>query len=442
METTLLKNGIVVTQNDKRDIFRGDILIKEKTIAEVGEVREKADNIFDCKGKIIVPGFVQTHVHMNQTLFRCQADDLSLIDWLEKKIFLLESAHDKKSVYWSGMLSCAEMLGGGVTCVVDMETVNHTEEGIKAIADCGIRGFSGKLMMDKSDSAPSYLIEDTETSIHKSLSLMKRWHNSHEERIKYVFTPRFALSCTKELLAKIAELSKKHSVLVHTHASENKKEVELVKKEHGVGNIEYLEKTGLLFSNLLLAHCIWINNREMELLRKSKTNVLHCPTANLKLASGIASVPEMLDMGINVSLGSDGAACNNNLDIFLEMRICALIHKIRKYDPSVLPAQVALDMATRNGARAVGLENIIGVIKKGAKADIAVIGANKAHIAPLNNPVSAIVYSARSGDVDMTFVDGKLVYNNNLLTANEEDIIAKCIEQRDLLLDRVKEIRY
>ncbi len=439
METILLKNGIILTQNENRDIIVGDVLIEGDYIKEVGKTSGLADIVIDCSKKIIVPGFIQTHVHLIQTLFRSQADDLSLIDWLTKRIYLLEMAHTHKSVYWSGMLSCVEMLSAGTTCVVDMGTVLHTNASFEALRDSGMRGYSGKLLMDKHNSAPEELIGDTQSVIKESYSLLKEWHKSCNDRLRYLFAPRFALSCTDELLTEVVTEAIKHDTLIHTHAAENKNEVHQVRTQTGLCNVEYLGSLGLLLPRLLLAHCIWINNNELNLLYKNDIKVLHCPLANLKLASGVANVPAMCEKGINVSLGSDGAACNNTLDMFLEMRFAALIHKVRTHDPTIMPAQMVLDMATRNGAKAIGMEGKVGIISPGTKADITVINTNSPHMTPFANPVSSLVYAANSSDVVMTFVDGKLLYDGAIKSTDVSKVIEESSRCLDDILGKVRE---
>ncbi len=436
MESILLKNGLVLTQNDHRDVVRADVRLEGGRITHVCGNAPPADLTIDCSSLLVLPGFVQTHVHLNQALFRSLADDLSLLDWLEHRIYPYEAAHTHDSIYWSGRLACEELLAGGTTCIADMGDVLHADACFCAMRDSGIRGSTGKMLMDKPDFAPEILVESPESALKDSVRLMSEWHTSHNGRLRYLFSPRFALSCSEGLLRDVARLSVRHHALIHTHASENREEVRAVKAQTGMDNVAYLSSLGLLSSRLLLAHCIWVTDAEIALLSSSHTNVTHCPLANLKLASGIAPVHRMASSGINVALGSDGIPCNNTLDMFNEMRFTALIHKVRDYDPTVLPAQQVLDMATRNGAKAMGLEGMAGQITPGAYADVAIIGLNAAHLTPFSHPAPMLVYAARASDVAMTIVDGSICYKKDADSEAKERLYARAAKEQHLLLER------
>lgn len=390
-----------------------------------GGHRHDVDMIIDASGKIVLPGFVQAHVHLCQTLFRGQADDLELLDWLKKRIWPLEGAHDEESVYWSAMLGIAELIKGGTTSVIDMETVHHTESAFWAIDSSGIRAASGKVMMDYGSDVPASLKESTPDSLRESEALLERWHMHDDGRIRYAFAPRFVVSCSDELLVRVRDMARAAGVLVHTHASENRGEVALVQQDRGMRNVVCLRELGLVGPNLVLAHCVWLDEEEMAILRDSGTKVVHCPSSNLKLASGIARVPEMLEMGMFVSMGADGAPCNNNLDMFREMRHAALIQKVR-LGPTALPARAVLEMATMGGARAMGLEDEIGSIEPGKRADIVIVDLHAPHAVPADgvDVMARIVYEANASDVETTIVDGRiLMYGRKLLALNEDEVI-------------------
>ena len=404
----------------------------------VGVHRHDVDMVIDAAGKVVLPGFVQAHVHLCQTLFRGQADDLELLDWLKKRIWPLEGAHDEESVYWSAMLGIAELIRGGTTSIIDMETVHHTESAFWAIDSSGIRAASGKVMMDYGPDVPATLMESTEDSLRESEALLERWHMHDDGRIRYAFAPRFVVSCSARLLARVRDMARAAGVLVHTHASENRGEIELVQQDRGMRNVVCLHELGLIGPNLVLAHCIWLDDEEMAILRDSGTKVVHCPSSNLKLASGIAKVPEMLEMGVFVSMGADGAPCNNNLDMFQEMRHAALIQKVR-LGPTALPAPTVLEMATIGGARAMGLEEEIGSIEPGKRADIVILDLDAPHAVPAEgvDVVSRVVYEATASDVETTIVDGRvLMYRRKLLAFDENEVIREATRALRRVLER------
>src|SRR5262249_2743395 len=283
----------------------------------------------------------------------------------------------------------------------------------------GFRATIGKCMMDKGDQVPAMLQEQTEDSIAESIALLDRWHGRDADRIRYCFAPRFAVSCTRELLERVSKLARERGVLVHTHASENKDEIELVRRDTGRTNIQYLNDVGLAYNNVVLAHCVHLSKDDIEILRKTGTQVAHCPSSNLKLGSGIAPVVEMLGRGIRVSLGADGAPCNNRLDMFTEMRSAALIQKAI-HGPEVMPALPVLRMATIEGARAIGLKEQIGSIEVGKRADLTLLNIEALHTTPHPDPISSIVYAADTRDVETVIIDGRIVMREGKLTTLDE----------------------
>lgn len=433
----LIKAGTIVTVDDNDSIVRGDVLIRDGRIAEIGgEIDDTVNNVIEARGCAVLPGFVQTHIHFCQTLFRGAADDLALIDWLKKRVWPMEAAHTPESIRASAQLAVAELIKGGTTCALTMETVRHTEEVLRVVENSGFRATVGKCMMDKGDDVPSGLQEETRASIDQSLGLIEKWHGQADGRIRCCFAPRFAISCTRELLSEVSRLAKEHRVLIHTHASENRTECEIIERETGLRNIDYLNSLGIVGPHVVLAHCIHLDNAEMETLASTKTNVAHCPSSNLKLGSGIARVTEMLARGIPVSLGADGAACNNRLDMFTEMRTAALLQKAL-HGPEVLPAARALRMATIDGARTMGLDKSIGSIEVGKRADMIVVDLNQTHSTPASDVVSALVYSAQSTDVRTTIIDGEIVMRDReLLTMNEAKMIEAANREADVLAKR------
>jgi 5-methylthioadenosine/S-adenosylhomocysteine deaminase len=290
-----------------------------------------------------------------------------------------------------------------------METVHDTDVVFEALASIGLRATVGKCMMDADDHVPPRLLEETTASIDESLALMTRWNGAANGRLRAAFAPRFAVSCSRDLLEAVATLAARDGTLVHTHASESRDEVEVVRRlSGGLSNLEYLAATGLASPHLCTAHCVWVTESEQALLAERDVKVMHCPGSNLKLGSGIAPVTEMRSRGISVSLGADGAACNNRLDMFDEMRLAATLQAMR-LAPGALSARDALWMATREGARALALEGEIGSIEVGKRADLIIIERDRPHLAPDRDPFSTLVYAARGTDVRMTMVDGDVL---------------------------------
>jgi 5-methylthioadenosine/S-adenosylhomocysteine deaminase len=436
----LIKDATIITLDGANRAFEGSVAIDQGRIIAVEPSATASfnitfDDVIDGRGCALLPGFVQTHIHLCQTLFRGAADDLELIDWLKRRVWPMEAAHTPESLYASARLGIAELIKGGTTCALTMETVNHTDSVFRAVEDSGFRATVGKCMMDQGNGVPDALNEETEESISESLDLLKRWNGKAEGRIRYCFAPRFAVSCTRELLEHVARLSRELGVMVHTHASENRDEISMVERATGKRNIEYLRDVGLTAPHVVLAHCVHLDDAEMEILRSTGARVAHCPSSNLKLASGIARVAEMLDRGVSVSLGADGAPCNNRLDMFTEMRTAALLQKVLR-GSRALPALAALRLATINGARALGLADQIGSVEVGKRADLQLINLDRLHTTPRPDPISAIVYAAEASDVETVFIDGQIVMQEGrLLTFNEEDVITQAHEQARVCWD-------
>lgn len=436
MKSILIKSGTLLTMDAQDSVLTGDLLIENGRITRIGDSGMTADHVIDATDCAVLPGFVQTHIHLCQTLFRGAADDLSLLDWLKKRVWPMEAAHDAKSVRASARLGIAELIKGGTTCALTMETVSHTEEVFKVVEETGFRATVGKCMMDRGEDVPAGLHEETVASIDESLALLERWHGAAGGRIRYCFAPRFALSCTSELLGRVGKLSLERGVMVHTHASENKAECELVERESGMRNVTYLDSLGIRGNHVMLAHCVHLDENEFDILARTRTNVAHCPSSNLKLGSGIAPVATMLDRGISVSIGADGAACNNRLDMFTEMRTMALLQKAL-HGPEVIPAQQALRMATIEGARALGLEKEIGSLEVGKRADVIVIKLDAAHSLPRTAPASTLIYSAQPEDVKHVVIDGKLVLEAGQHKAlDEKAVLADAQFEQEGLLRR------
>jgi len=405
--------------NASRQVVDGDVLVEAGRIKTVGRTAGRPGGrspatVMDCEGLVILPGLVQAHIHLCQTLFRGLADDLALEAWLAQRIWPLEAAHNEESVYWSAMLGAAELLLGGTTAILDMETVRHTGAAFEALESIGLRATAGKCLMD-APSAPASLREPTDRALQESAELCARWHGAAGGRLRYCFAPRFAPSCTGPLLRAVSDLAERAGAVIHTHAAETPAELEIVKRETGNDEIAYLDSMGISGPRAALAHCVWVDKESIARLARQATNVVHCPSSNLKLGSGVAPIPEMLAAGCHVAIGADGAPCNNRLDAFAEMRLAALIQKPR-LGPEALPAAQVLELATLGGARALGLESEIGSIEVGKRADLVVVDLDGPHAQPAEaDLISRLVYSARAADVRHVVVDGRLVVRDGAL---------------------------
>ena len=435
MASLLIRGGTVVTMNDRFEIIEGDVSIRDGRIAAIASnVTAPHDTLIDAAGGYILPGLIQTHIHLCQTLFRGYADDLPLMDWLRTRIWPMEAAHTPDSLRAATRLATADLLASGTTAVLTMETVHDTDVVFKEVEASGLRATIGKCMMDFDAQVPRRLQEDTRASIDESVAIRARWEGAANGRLRAAFAPRFAVSCSRELLEAVADLSNAQHALVHTHASESRDEIAIVQQLSGArSNIEYLATVRLAAPRLCAAHCVWADERDQRVLADHDVKVMHCPGSNLKLGSGIAPVPEMRARGITVSLGADGAACNNHLDMFDEMRLAAVLQAMRK-QPGVLPARDVLWMATRAGARTLGLEHEIGSLEVGKKADVIVIDRDRPHLAPGPDPYSALVYAARGSDVRATIVDGEiLVRDFETMRVDRADVAAAArVAARDL----------
>ncbi|MFN4111200.1 MAG: 5'-deoxyadenosine deaminase [Ignavibacteria bacterium] len=445
----VISPSFIITMNRNYEILKGySVLISGNRIQKIDRTeklipiaKENKWDIFDATGTILIPGFVQTHIHLCQTLFRGLADDLELLDWLQLKIMPFEYAHNKDSMKYSALLGISELIRCGTTTILDMGSLNFSDVIFEQLINSGLRAFHGKAMMDINTLYPK-LSETTTSALKSSEELAKEFHNSASGRLKYAFAPRFILSCSNELLKSTNELVNDFpGTLFHTHASENCTELENVRKRCGKDNIECFEELNILNDRSCIAHCIWLNENEIHLMKERNARVLHCPSSNLKLASGIAKIPRYLKEGISVSLGADGAPCNNFLDIFVEMRLASLIQK-PFYGPTTMPAKEVFELATIGGARALHLEHEVGSIEEGKKADLVLIELNQLHNSmniDEENLYSTIVYTCDHTNVKSVMIDGNWIYKNyQFMSIDAEEVIKKSQEELNKLLLRVE----
>jgi len=445
--TTILRASAILTLSDPSLIRDGYLVFDETGILETGPqsgfpVQKYAGaQVLNLGNRVLFPGFIQTHIHLCQTLFRGLADDLNLLDWLQNRIFPFENAHTAASMKVSAELGILELLSNGTTTLMDMGSVRHYEAVLEAAERLGIRGFFGKALMDDNPLFPA-LSEPADEALASLDDQIAAWHGRDQNRIRMAVTPRFVLSCTPKLMQDAYDrVRQDRSLRYHTHSSEQISELAEVRKRFGLDNVELFQSMGLLGPETLLAHCIWLNDREKDLLKTSQTRILHCPSSNLKLGSGIAGVPALATSGIQVSLGADGAPCNNSLDPFIEMRLAALIQKPVN-GPTAMPARQVFRMATSGGAEALGLEQETGKLQPGLKADLVAVSLDSLRLPVFpeteDDLYSALVYSAQRDLVTDVWVNSKAVKRNGeVLVADEAEILFSARKELKALKSRL-----
>jgi len=417
----IIEADYIVTCNSTDEVVKdGAVYVEGNKIKAVGK-RDTIANyypssrIISGKNKILLPGLVNTHSHSVQTLLRGKAEDLSLIDWLQKVILPGERSFSVDNVYTSCALGFAEMIRTGTTTCNDMLTAHHSEEGIRAAIDIGIRARIGKMLMDVDINNKKEKLEKTYDIIAEVTDHIKKYHNSQNGRIKYSLNLRFLLNNSTELIAEVVKLQQEYNdILIHTHASENKNESKLVTQQFGKSYIRALNELNVLGENTILAHAIWLDEEEYKLIKESGTKISHNPSSNSKLASGIADISKFQELGIIVGLATDGAPCNNNLDMFREIRLASFLQRLKYLNEKKLPAKSVLKMATIEGAKALHMDKEIGSIEIGKKADLILLDISDVNAIPLYDPITHIVYSASGKDIILTMIDGRIVYENGV----------------------------
>jgi 5-methylthioadenosine/S-adenosylhomocysteine deaminase len=418
---TLIRGGSIVTcagNGDGDGVVQGDLLVVNGIVAAIGKVPKRMlapspgaagiTRVIDASGCAVTPGLVQAHVHLCQVLFRGAADDLPLLSWLTQRIWPFEAAHDARSLAASAELGLLEMMLAGTTTILDMGTVHHYDAVFDACERAGIRAFGGKAMMDAGDDVPKGLRESTTQSLRESDRLREAWTGKGDGRLGYAYAPRFILSCTEALFRETAERSKATGALLHSHVAEHPDERAAVKKALGDDDVAMLRRWGFQGPRTLLAHGVQIRDDEADALAQDGTRIVHCPSANLKLGSGVARVHELDERGVQLALGADGAPCNNNLDPWVELRHAALLAKFRT-STTALPARRAFRLATIDGARALGIDAVTGSLEVGKRADVVVVRTDGPHCEPCGDVYSRLVYACTSRDVEHVLVDGEHV---------------------------------
>ncbi len=412
----LIKNCLTLYKNSV--IKRFDIGISDGIIKIVDEkIDSEADVIIDARNLFAIPGFINMHTHAAMTLFRGIADDVSLMKWLQEEIWPMERNLKPEHVYYATLLAGIEMIKSGTTCFNDMYF--YIDEISRACKKIGIRAYVSFAMFDfGNEDVAKRNLRDAEIYLKKY---------EKEDLVKITLAPHAPYTCSEYLLTETKRLADENDILIHTHISESRDEFVKFLKEKGKTPIEYLESIGFLDGKVLAAHCVWVTNRDISILKKRNVNVIHNPVSNVKLANGIARIHEMLRNGINICLGTDGAASNNNLSMLEEMKLAALLQKFRYRNPEIVKAEDVFNMATRNAG--IALRENLGEIREGYKADIVLINLKDIRMQPITNPISHIIYSIDSSCIDTVIINGKLImYNRRILTIDEEEVREKFIK--------------
>jgi 5-methylthioadenosine/S-adenosylhomocysteine deaminase len=433
MGALLIEDVTVITMDKYRRIIpKGAVLAESGKITFVGSVDEVPNDLpanlgrISGRGRIAMPGFVNTHTHAAMTLFRGYADDLPLQEWLETKIFPIEARLSAEDVYWGTLLACMEMIRSGTTTFADMyfsmdEAAKAVEEsGIRACLSIGMGSLDGK----------------GDEKLAKSVEFCQRWQGAAGGRITTMLGPHAPYTCSRSFLSKVAQSAVDLGVGVHIHISETEREVEDCKRQFRMSPVGFVEASGVFQAPVLAAHCVAVSDQDIEILAEHDVRVAHNPGSNMKLASGVSPVPKMMRAGITVGLGTDGAASNNNLDMIEEMRLAALLHKVSLKESTAMPARTCLEMATIDGAACLGLEDSVGSLEVGKRADIILIDFDAPHLTPTSTVdlASHIVYSSCGADVSTVVIDGVVVMDDRKIIGIDEEKVMSEVDKRALRL--------
>lgn len=417
----LIKDCGILPMTSRDDyIDNGYLVVEGSGITSVSAGQhpdeDRFSTVIDGQGMVAMPGLVNAHTHAAMTLMRGYGDDLPLMRWLQEKIWPVEDKLMAEDCYWGALLGITEMIKSGTTCFADMYF--NMEEVARAVEDTGIRASLSQGMTGLSPSG--------EAAFHRSRELFK-WHGRADGRITVMLGPHAPYTCPPEYLKRVISLSDELGTGIHIHLAETMTEYNDIKAQYGKTPIALMDEIGLFEKPVLAAHCVFLDDHDIDILARHKVGVAHNPESNMKLASGTARVPDMLDAGITVALGTDGASSNNNLDMIQEMRTCCFMHKLGQLDPEVIPAYQALEMATVNGARALGLEDI-GMLRPGMKADLILVDFRKPHLCPRHDVAAHLAYSASGADVDTVMVNGRVLMQGRQLTTINEKMVMRQVE--------------
>ena len=421
----LIRGATIVTLNLIREVVQGDLRIVDGRIAAIGKRLKprKDEAVLDAAGLTVFPGFFQMHVHLCQTLFRHMGEDMALFDWLRNRVWPLEAAHNQASLRASAQLGLAEMLLSGTTSFVSMETSHGTETAFEEIVSTGMRAFSGKALMDGGRGVPTKLKESTKKALDSAGRMLVDWQG--KGALEVILNPRFAPSCTPDLLRQVGKLAAEHEAWIHTHVAETRDEVQLTRETFGRNPILLYEALGYLDGKFIGVHAVHLTEAEkLRLAGRNSVALVHCPSANMKLASGIAPLADLLSRGIRVGLGADGAACNNALSMLREMRLAGLLQKVSR-GASALNAQTILELATIDAATAMGIDGELGSVEVGKRADLAIFDLNHPSIQPAGTPAQQLVWAASERDLVHTLVNGRFMVRDRKLVWQDQDELLK-----------------
>lgn len=413
----LIENASIVTMTEaNRVLEKHYLIIEDDVIAAIGSGEAPAgdyDKRIDAVNHMLLPGFVNAHTHAAMALLRGYADDLPLMEWLQTKIWPLEDKLTAEDIYWGTKLAIVEMIKSGTTCFADMYF--FMDQAARAVEETGIRAVLSRGMVGV---GPEH-----QNAIDQSRELVGQWHGKGNGRIQFCLGPHAPYTCPPDYLQKVMDLADELKVGLNIHIAETLTEVEDIKNLYGKTPVVHLESLGVFKYPTIGAHCVHVTEEEIEILARYKVGVVHNPESNMKLASGIAPVPAMLKAGIPVALGTDGASSNNNLDLLQEMRSCAFLHKVNSFNPTVIPAYQALEMATVNGARVLRLDRV-GTLAVGQKADMILVSLKEAHMIPRYDLIANLVYAAQAADVQTVIIDGRIIMENRVIkTFDEQEVL-------------------
>lgn len=411
------------------EFVKGDIAIEGGRIKSIGKAPEgfTAVKKIDARGMMAMPGLINTHTHLPMSLLRNYADDMPLMEWLEKKVWPVEARLSEEDIYWGSMLSIAELIMSGTTCFNDM--YEFADSVAQAAADSGIRGFVANTLFDRT--------RDGDRELSKTANLFRKWSKNADGRIGVMVAPHAPYTCSDDYLIEASNLARELGTGLHIHLSESRSEVEESIRRNKKTPVRHMQELGIFEGRTLAAHCVHVTGEDIELLSQNNVCVLNNPASNLKLGNGFAPIEAMLQKGICVSLGTDGACSNNSQNMLEEMKLAALINKGIAENPQAMGAEKVIKMATLSGANALGIGDLTGSLEEGKAADIILVDMRAAHMQPVHNMSSAVVYSAQAADVDTVIVNGKILMENRMLTTINLEYIKKKVLESAYRITRV-----